>query len=154
LLRRSQLCVTFSVLCQCRERSTPQTILNVIGLPVEDFHRLKRGLLALRGQDLSPAGATLSKRLLNTEVASCRQLDGLLRATVEDHVDLIAQTIVLANRRTPINAVVPWNNHLSDSLRIATDNEDETKDTLLAKDIKQIVDDLKNTYGGQLTIES
>ena len=37
-------------------------------------HHSRRGLLMLRGGDLSAVGSTLRERLLNTEIASCGRL--------------------------------------------------------------------------------
>jgi hypothetical protein len=147
-----KVCVTFDIECLCRGQSVHRTVLRIIGLPVDDFDILRRGLRALRGRDLSLVGDTLTERLLNTDIASCRRLDGLLRAALEDHIAVIAQTIVLSDIDKPIDAAVPWRNDLSRTLRFsATEDKaaSKDKDVILPKSLEAVVEDLRIDYQGR-----
>jgi hypothetical protein len=156
LLGPRKLCVTFDVECLCQGHSAYITVLRVVGLPIDDFAILRRGLLALRGRDLSLLGDDLTERLLNTDIASCRRLDGLLRAALEDHISDMAQTIVLSGLGKQIDASVPWRNELRGSLEVGSPVDKHTfkeknlelpeRDVALPKGLDDIVEDLRASY--------
>jgi len=146
---RKRMCVTFDVTCRCRNLSTPQQILSVVGMPAEGYQHLRRSLLSLRGDDLSPIGDTLAQRLLNTEIASCLRLDGLLRAAIEGNIDLLAQTIVLGGVHRPISAVVPWSNELRDSLNLIPEETQNAKEVIFTDDVRRIVENLHADYSAR-----
>jgi hypothetical protein len=140
--------VTFSVMCKIRSADVHMPILDVIALPVEDYHYVSEAICRLRGQELSAIGDTLGQRLLNTEVAVSKDFAGRLRATTLKNSALIAQTIVLCGIRQPAKAPIPWQNQLSDSLDYTVTDPDH--DTRISNGrVADIVADLNAQYASR-----